>query len=275
MASFLILNSPSSRHALQSILHLPRSAASVSQFSTSRPISIMSRLHVSLKRSFGRPTGHDLVRHKGGLLEFVHLTSVVHGPATSTCAVGVGWRSWEHQLSQVQCYWSLYPSSVWKGCGEDNACGTCVSAFPGPRRSSMLRFHRAECSRHKHGIPVVLVCVVSFLFSHTREESFVMVVAALPILFPSSASRDPFAEEEISTQKKNKQQLGRWYTVFMTPIIMCRILRNFLHQFLHPLKISIYWDNKIHYFWQYFRVCTKIRQVGFMKPPPLNKISCI
>ena len=95
---------------------------------------------------------HDLVRHKGGLLEFVHLTSVVHDPATSTCAVGVGWRLWEHQLSQVQCYCSLYPSSVWKGCGEDNACGTCVSAFPGLCRSSMIRFHRAECSRHRHSI---------------------------------------------------------------------------------------------------------------------------
>ena len=94
----------------------------------------------------------DLVRHKEGLLEFVHLTSVVHDPATSTCAVGVGCRSWEHQLSQVQCYWSPYPSSVWKGCGEENACGTCASAFPGPRSSSMIRFRRAECSRHRHGI---------------------------------------------------------------------------------------------------------------------------
>ena len=136
---------------------------------------------------------HDLVCHKGGLLEFVHLTSVVHDPATSTCTVGVGWRSWEHQLSQVKCYWSLYPSSVWKGCGEDNACGMCVSAFPGPRRLSMIRFHRAECSRQAQYM-AVLVCVVSFLFSHTREESFVMVVAALQILFPSSASRDPLAE---------------------------------------------------------------------------------
>ena len=54
--------------------------------------NVQSRMQDDLVTAYRKADDliHDLVRHKGGLLEFVHLTSVVHDPATSTCAVGVG-----------------------------------------------------------------------------------------------------------------------------------------------------------------------------------------